>query len=189
MNQETRPASSTRQLFGAVHDFVALHPGLDENGVDLMSYFAFATLFPEFARVWPFVSVVTNDAAASTLFLRILKFVFAQPVHLAECSLAGLLSLPESPGQVLLIDQPAPSKELLRVLRLVSRPGACVPWKGDCEKFRPWFCVQRSPLRSSTSRTSDSDPIGTNAQRPAETRFGIGRRHLKRNARQAPSIS
>ncbi len=138
MSQETHRASSTRQLFAAVHDFVALHPGLDENGVDLMTYFTFATLFPEFAPVLPFVSVVTSDAAASTLFLRILEFVFAQPVHLAECSLAGLLSLPESQGQALLIDQPAPSKELLRVLRIVSRPGARVPWKGQLrEMSRP----------------------------------------------------
>jgi len=138
MNQEKHPASSTRKLFGAVHDFIAVHPGLDENGVDLMTYFAFAALFPECARIWPFVSVVTNDSAASTLFLRILKFIFAQPVHLAELTLAGLLSLPESQDQVLLIDQPTPSKELLRVLRLVSRPGACVPWKGQLlEIFRP----------------------------------------------------
>ncbi len=69
--------------------------------------------------------------------MRILKFIFAQPVHLAELTLAGLLSFPESPGQVLLIDQPTQSKQLERVLRLVSRPGACVPWKGQ---LREVFC-------------------------------------------------
>jgi hypothetical protein len=138
MDQEKHPANSTRQLFGAVHDFIAAHPGLDENGANLLTYFAFATLFWECARVWPFVSVVTNDAAASTLLLRILKFIFARPVHLAELTLAGLMSLPESPGQILLIDQPVQSNELRRVLRLVSRPGACVAWKGQLrEIFRP----------------------------------------------------
>jgi hypothetical protein len=141
---------STRQLFGEVHDFLAQHPGLDENSLRALTYFAFATLFPEYAPIWPFLSVVAEDAIASTLLLRLLRCVFLQSMHLADVSLAGLISISQSPGQVLVIDQATAAKGLERVLSMMSRPGAGVLSKGQvCDVCRPLVVCTAEPLRDS----------------------------------------
>jgi len=140
---------STRQLFEEVHDFLAPHPGLDEDSVRMLTYFAFAALFPECAPIWPFVSVVSTDAAASTLLLRTLGCVFLQSLHVGEVTVAGIISLPQSPRQTLLIDQLEPTKQLERVLRVMSRPGAGVLSKGQSRDIcSPVVVCTSEPLRN-----------------------------------------
>lgn len=139
-------SGSTRELFQQIGDVLAKHPGLEANSVGLLTSFIFAVLFPECWGTWPFVSIVATDSVASTHLLRTLEGILPQSLHVCEISLAGILSLPGSPGQVLLIDQPMPSKELGRVLRLMSRRGARVPWKGQLvEPFRPVVLCTAEP--------------------------------------------
>lgn len=118
---------TTEQLFDEIRKFLAQHPGLTTDAVLKLTYFLLAILFPEYAAIWPFVSIVSADSVGSSLLLRMIKSVCLAPLHLGEVTLSALLTLPASPRPtLLLIDQPAPNKELERVLRIVSRPGGRV---------------------------------------------------------------
>jgi hypothetical protein len=128
---EASEYGTTAQLFNELRDFLAKHPGLTQDSVLKLTYFCFAILFPDCAVAWPFVSVVAPDALGSSLLLRMLCCVCLSPVQIGEVTLSAMLTLPTQPRpSVLLIDQPAPTKELERVLRIVSRPGGRILRKG-----------------------------------------------------------
>ena len=140
---------TTGKLFDEIRDFLSLHPGLPTESVLKLTYFIFAILFAESWGIWPLASVVAPDTAGSSLLLRMLACVFINPVQIGEISLNALLTLPQSPRpSLLLIDQLARSKELERVLRVMSRPGSSVIHKG---KFRdvsiPTLVCTAEPLR------------------------------------------
>src|SRR5215470_4432436 len=105
--------SSAREPFEKLHGFLATHPGLDTNSVGLLTYFIFASLFPECSDAWPFGLIICADGASSTPLLRTLGWILPESLRLSEITLGRILSLPDSPSQVLLIDQPMWSKELL----------------------------------------------------------------------------
>jgi hypothetical protein len=140
---------TTAQLFNEVHDFIAQHPGLTQDSVLKLTYFFFAILFPECAAAWPFVSVVAPDAVGSSLLLRMLGCVCLSPVHIGEITLNARLSLPLHPRpSLLLIDEPVPTKELERVLRIMSRPGGLILRKGIYHDLSvPTLTCTAEPLR------------------------------------------
>ncbi len=144
---EPANCGSTRQLFEEIHDFLAQHPGLEEKSVQKVTYFTFAVSFLECAPVWPFLSVTAPDAAASSLFLRMLECVFIRSLHVGEVTLAGLISLPRSPTPIFLIDQSAATKKLERVLCVMGRPRAGVISKGEIrEIFGPVVVCAAEPI-------------------------------------------
>jgi hypothetical protein len=146
--QKSRTAyGSTKALFDEIRDFFAQHPGLAEDSILKLTYFAFAILFSNSTPVWPFVYVVSTDAAGSTLLLRLLKCVYQRALHLGEVTLNAILSLPLSEPPTLLIDQPARTRELERALRIISRPGGGIVRKGQLlDPFCPVVLCMAEPL-------------------------------------------
>jgi len=140
---------STGKLFDEIRNFLALHPGLPSESVLTLTYFAFAIQFPECCNIWPFASVVASDLVGSSLFLRMFACLSIEPVQLGEITLNSLLTLPESPRATLLvIDQLAPSGELARVLRVLSRPGSRILRQGKFHDiFIPTLVCTAEPLR------------------------------------------
>jgi hypothetical protein len=123
---------TTRQLFDEIRAFFGQHPGLAPDSVLLLTHFILAVLFPECAGIWPFASVVAPDTSGSSLLLKMLSSVCLSPLHVGEVTLNALLTLPVSRRPtLLLVDQPTPSKELERVLRIMSRPGGRILHKGE----------------------------------------------------------
>lgn len=145
---------TTRQLFDRIFDFVAQHPGLEEESARKLAYFTLAALFPECAPILPMVSIVASQGAAATMLLHMLECVFLQPIHVGELTLAQLMSLPNPLSHVLLIDQTAVSKQLERALGVMSRPGAGIISKGKVRKvFCPVIACTAEPIRD--ARLSD----------------------------------
>jgi hypothetical protein len=139
---------TTRQLFDRILDFVAQHPGLEEDSVRKLAYFTLAALFPECAPILPIVSIVASQGAAATMLLQMLECVFLRPIHVGELTLAQLMSLPDPLSHVLLIDQTAVSKQLERALGVMSRPGAGIISKGEIRKvFCPVIACTAEPIR------------------------------------------
>jgi hypothetical protein len=141
---------TTGQLFDEIRDFLAQHPGLTTDAVLKLTYFVFAILFAECARIWPFVSIVAPDSAGSSLLLRMIACVCVAPLHIGELTLSALLTLPPLPQPtLLLIDQLAPTKELERVLRIMSRPGGSILRKGKFyDVCFPTLVCTAEPLRN-----------------------------------------
>ena len=123
---------STNKLFDEIRNFLTLHPGLTTDSIQKLTYFAFAIQFPECCGIWPFAAVVAPDTVGSSLFLRMFSCLCIDPMQIGEISLNALLTLPQSPRpSLLLIDQLARSKELERVLRIMSRPGSFILHRGE----------------------------------------------------------
>ena len=77
-----------------------------------------APWFPECSTIWPCVSIVTSDAAASTSLLALSALCgLRRPLHLGELTMNTLLSLPNWLRPTILIDQLVPSRELEGTLR------------------------------------------------------------------------
>lgn len=140
---------TTGKLFDEIRDFLSLHPGLPKESVLKLTYFAFAIQFAESCGIWPLASVVAPDTVGSSLLLRMLTCVCINPVQIGEISLNALLTLPQSPRpNLLLIDQLARSKELERVLRIMSRPGSPIIHKGEFRDVSiPTLVCTAEPLR------------------------------------------
>ena len=140
---------STGTLFNEIRDFISLHPGLPEESVLKLTYFAFAIQFAENCEIWPLVLVVAPDTVGSSLLLRMFASVCANPVQIGEISLNALLTLPQSPrASLLLIDQLARSTELERVLRIMSRVGSPILHKGAFRDVSiPTLVCTAEPLR------------------------------------------
>jgi hypothetical protein len=116
---------TTAQLFDEVRDFLAQHPGLTSDSALKLTYFLFATLFPECVNSWLWAAVVAPDPVGSSVLLQMLSSVCLYPLHVGELTLSAMLTLPLSPcPNLLIIDQLTPNKELARVLRVMSRPNA-----------------------------------------------------------------
>lgn len=138
---------STGQLFDEIRAFLAQHPGLTTDSVLKLTYFAFAILFRECAEIWPFASVVAQDTAGSSLLLRMFACVCASAVQIGEFTLSDILTLSPRPT-LLLVDQLATSKELERVLRIMSRPGGRILRKGKLHDISfPALVCTAEPLR------------------------------------------
>ena len=139
---------TTGQLFDEIRTLLSQIPGLATDCVLKLAYFVLAIQFPECAEIWPFVSIVTPDPVGSSLLLRTLASLSASPLHVGEISLNALLSLPASPRPTLvLIDQLASSKELERVLRIMSRPGGLYLRNGKFyDLFFPTVVCTSEPL-------------------------------------------
>ena len=140
---------TTANLFDEIRDFLTLHPGLTTDSIPKLTYFAFAIQFPECCNIWPFASIVAPDTVGSSLFLRMLACICINPVQIGEISLNALLTLPWSPRPgLLLIDQLATSKELERILRIMSRPGSPIIHKGELRDVSiPTVVCTAEPLR------------------------------------------
>jgi len=140
---------TTGKLFDEIRDFLTLHPGLTTDSVQKLTYFMFAVQFPECCGIWPLASVVAPDTVGSSLLLRMLACVCINPVRIGEISLNALMTLPQSPRpSLLLIDQLARSKELERVLRIMSRPGSPILHKGGFRDVSiPTLVCTAEPLR------------------------------------------
>jgi len=138
---------TTGQLFDEIRDFLTQHPGLTTDSVLKLTFFVFAILFPEFAEIWPFASVVAPDPAGSSLLLRMLACVCSSPLQIGEISLNGILTLPPLLRPTLLVDQLSPNKELERVLRIMSRPGGRFLRRGKLwDLFFPTLVCTAEPL-------------------------------------------
>ena len=140
---------TTGKLFDEIRDFLSLHPGLPKESVLKLTYFAFAIQFAESFGPWLLASVVAPDTVGSSLLLRMLACVCINPVQVGEISLTALLTLPQSPRpSLLLIDQLATSKELERVLRIMSRPGSPIIRNGELHDVSiPTLVCTAEPLR------------------------------------------
>jgi hypothetical protein len=140
---------STGKLFDEVRNFLTLHPGLTTDSIQKLTYFALAILFPECCCIWPFASVVAADTAGSSLFLRMFSCLCIDPMQIGEISLNAFLSLPQSPRpRLLLIDQLTRNKELERVLRVMSRPGSRIIYKGEFRDMSiPTLVCTAEPLQ------------------------------------------
>jgi hypothetical protein len=137
----------TSQVFESLRRFFARHSGLPDESVSLLAHFALVTWFPEYATIWPCLSVVTSDAVASTSLLRLMRCAFRRPVHLGDVTLRALLSLPSWLRPTLLIDQPQPSGELQRMCRTISRPGGLVASNGHLREIScPMVICTAEPL-------------------------------------------
>jgi hypothetical protein len=167
-DQKSRtPYGSTKALFDEIRDFLAQHHGLAEDSVLKLTYFAFAILFSESTPIWPFVYVVSPDAAGSTLLLRLLKCVYQRALHLGEVTLNAILSLPLSERPTLLIDQPARTRELERALRIISRPGGGIVRKGQLlDPFCPVVLCMAEPLHDRWLLDQAIPVLLTPTQRP-----------------------
>jgi hypothetical protein len=140
---------TTGQLFNELRDFFSLHPGLPTNSVLKLTYFLFAICFSECAGIWPFAAVVSPDTVGSSLLLRMLTCVCIDPLQIGEVTLSAILSLPQSPRpSLLVIDQLASTRELERVLRIMSRPHSLVLRKGELHDLSfPTLVCTAEPLR------------------------------------------
>jgi hypothetical protein len=123
-------SASTGELFADLCRFFSQHRALPEESVRLLAYFAMSSWFPECAAIWPCISITTWDASASSSLLRQLSCVLRHPLHLGDVTVGGLLSLPSWLSPTLIIDQPVPTLELQRSLRMISRPGGLIARKG-----------------------------------------------------------
>ena len=140
---------TTGQLFDEIRNFLAQHPGLTDESVLKLVYFSLAILFPEYAGIWPFLSIAASDSVGSSLLLRMIACTCLAPLHIGEVTLNSILTLPRLPyPTTMLIDQLAPNKELERVLRIMSRPGGRIVRKGKFHEISfPTFVCTAEPLR------------------------------------------
>jgi hypothetical protein len=140
---------TTATLFDEIRDFLTLHPGLPSESVLKLTYFAIAIQFADCCNIWPFASVVAPDTVGSSLFLRMFACISVNPVQIGEVMLNAILTLPRSPRPgILLIDQLATSKELERILRIMSRPGSPIIHKGEFRDVSiPTLVCTAEPLR------------------------------------------
>jgi hypothetical protein len=123
--------ASTSQLLSAIGRFLAQHPGLGSESVSKLTHFSIATWFPECTAKSPSLSIVSADGYSSTLLLHLLRYTCRRSLHLGEIGLSALGSLPLSFRPTLLFDQRPVTKQLCRLIRAVSRPGALVLQKGQ----------------------------------------------------------
>jgi hypothetical protein len=140
---------TTGQLFNEIHDFLTRHPGLSADSVLKLTYFLLAILFTECGEIWPFAAIVAPDTVGSTLLLRMLACVCIAPLQIGDVTLNAILTLPQSPRpSLLLIDQPASTRELERALRAMSRPRSLVLRKGELHDLSfPTLVCTAEPLR------------------------------------------
>jgi hypothetical protein len=140
---------TTATLFDEIRDFLTLHPGLPSESVLKLTYFAIAIQFADCCNIWPFASVVAPDTVGSSLFLRMFACISVNPVQIGEVMLNAILTLPRSPRPgILLIDQLATSKELERLLRIMSRPGSPIFRHGEFHDVSiPTLVCTAEPLR------------------------------------------
>jgi hypothetical protein len=140
---------TTGQLFDEIRNFLAQHPGLTDESVLKLVYFSLAILFPECAGIWPFVSVVASDSVGSSLLMRMIACTCLAPLHIGEVTLNAILTLPPLPyPTTVLIDQLTASKELERLLQIMSRPGGRIVRKGKFHDISfPTLVCTAEPLR------------------------------------------
>ena len=165
---------ATTELFDSLRVFFALHRGLPDESISILAYFTLATWFPECPAIWPALSIVTSDAVSSTSLLRLMRCAFRRPVQLANVTLRGLLSLPSWLRPTLLIDQPAPSQEVNRTLRMISRGGGLVLGDGHLRKIScPTVICSAEPLADSwlLHNTIQVAVIPTRQRSPMEPEF------------------
>jgi hypothetical protein len=139
---------TTGQLFDEVREFFAQHPGLTSDSVLKLTYFLFATLFPECMKSWLWAALVAPDPLGSSVLLQMVSSVCLDPLHIGEVTLSAMLKLPIPPcPNLLIIDQLTPSKELVRVLHAMSRPGAHIPRGANLYNiFIPTLVCTAEPL-------------------------------------------
>lgn len=121
------PYGSTRQLLGDTCKFLWSGPGLVEEPVLQLAYFALSTWFVDCLPTAPSVSLVGPAASEATAVLRRLACVCRHPLLLAEVSHAGFCSLPMHLCPTLLINQPGLSPKMQQFLRASSSRDFWVP--------------------------------------------------------------
>jgi hypothetical protein len=119
---------STAALFDDLRRLFRGHPGLSEECISKAAFCALATWFPEYTA--PLVLVSAPDASGSQLLLDQLRCACRRSIYVSDITSAGLWSLPLWLHPTVIMDQPRPTKELLRVVRAMSRPSVRVPRKG-----------------------------------------------------------
>jgi hypothetical protein len=159
---------STAELFEGICEVIKGNTSLTNSQSALMSFSAMATWLPERSDVPECVAIVGPPSTERRQLVGVLQCLFRRPLHLAECNLSGLQSLPATLYPSLFIEHYDSVSQLRKILRATSLRDAhilsrgrpisahCVkvvcldePWKAS---FRDWpaieICVPRadSPL-------------------------------------------
>ena len=119
---------STLALFDDLRRLFQEHRGLSEESVSKAAFCALATWFPE--NTAPLLLVSSPDASESRLLVDLLRCACRRSIYISDITSGGLWSLPLWLHPTVIMDQPKPTKELLRVVRAMSRPGVRVPRNG-----------------------------------------------------------
>ena len=119
---------STAALFDDLRRLFREHPGLSEECVSKAAFYALATWFSEYTA--PLLLVSAPDACGLLMLLDQLRCACRRSIYISHITSGGLWSLPLWLHPTVIIDQPKPTKELLRVVRAMSRPGVRIPRNG-----------------------------------------------------------
>jgi hypothetical protein len=119
---------STVALFDDLRRFFREHPGLSEESVSKAAFWVLATWFPEYTV--PVLLVSATGLSELRLLMHLLWCACRRSICIGDITCGGLWSLPLWLHPTLVVDQLKPTKELLRVVRVMSRSGVRVPRNG-----------------------------------------------------------
>jgi hypothetical protein len=142
-----RPYGLTEQVIKDLHDWFVQHPGLPEESVWMLVYFALATWFREIHRVLPSLFILAPDTSGADLLLSLLRCVCRRSLRVRELTEGGIFDLPFPLQPTLLIEQERPSSGMQRVLRAMNRPGVLIPRNGQYQNIScPFVLCSGEPL-------------------------------------------
>ena len=139
---------STAELFEDLRRLFREHPGMSEEGISKAAFCALATWFPEYTA--PLLLVSAPDTSGSLLLLEKLRCACRRSISVSDITSGGLWSLPLWLHPTVIMDQPKPTKELLRVVRAMSRPGVRIPRNGHLlDVYCPIVLCTEEPVSDS----------------------------------------
>ena len=139
---------STAALFDNLRRLFREHPGLSDECVSKAAFYALATWFPEYTA--PLLLVLATGVSESRWLVDLLRCACRRSIYVSDITCDGLWSLPLWVHPTVIIDQPKTTKELLRVVRAMSRPGARIPRKGHLlDVYCPIVLCTEDPISDS----------------------------------------
>lgn len=139
---------STAALFDDLRRLFRQHPGLSAESVSKAAFCVLATWFPEYTA--PPLLVSATGLSESRLLMDLLRCACRRSICISDITCGGLWSLPLWVHPTVIMDQPKPTKELLRVVRAMSRSGVRVPRKGRLlDVYCPIVLCTENPVSDS----------------------------------------
>jgi hypothetical protein len=141
------PYGGTRELFESICKIIGENTSLTKLQTLLMAFSALATWLPERSDVPVCVAIIGPPSAERRRLVRVLQCLFRRPLHLADCNLSSLQSLPRTLNPSLFIEYWDSLSQLRKILQATSLRDAHVishgrPIDTHCAKVvcldEPW---------------------------------------------------
>jgi len=124
------PYGSTPELFKSICEVIRENTSLTRLQTSLVSFSALATWLAERSDVPVCVAISGPPSAERRQLVGVLQCLFRRPLHLAECNLSGLQSLPATLNPSLFIEHCDSVSQLRKILRATGLRDAHILSRG-----------------------------------------------------------